>query len=251
MGSARSSTDDDSSVDAATIAGGVVGANSTGGVTATGGVAVVDSASGDPSTGDSSRVGFAELEARLRAHRLPGERIESIRAAFETAERAHEGQFRRSGDPYICHPLETALILTDIEMLDAPTLQAALLHDVVEDSPMTLDEMVGLFGAEVAGLVDGVTKLSRLAAQPQQGAGGEAAAQPSHASVFQAESLRKMLVAMAQDVRVVLIKLADRCTICERWMRCCRNSVIEYRWKLVIFLRRLRIGWASTVSSPS
>ena len=146
----------------------------------------------------------------MRAHRLPAERIESIRTAFETAERAHEGQFRRSGDPYICHPLETALILTDIEMLDAPTLQAALLHDVVEDSPMTLDEMVGLFGAEVAGLVDGVTKLSRLAAQPQQGAGGEAAAQPSHASVFQAESLRKMLVAMAQDVRVVLIKLADR-----------------------------------------
>ena len=155
-------------------------------------------------------MGFGELEARLKTHRLPAERIESIRAAFETAERAHEGQFRRSGDPYICHPLETALILTDIEMLDAPTLQAALLHDVVEDSPMTLDEMVGLFGAEVAGLVDGVTKLSRLAAQPQQGAAGEAAAQPSHASVFQAESLRKMLVAMAQDVRVVLIKLADR-----------------------------------------
>ena len=195
MAATRPATDNDSSADAATP---------------TGGVAVVDSASGDSSTGDTSRVGFGELEARLRAHRLPAERIESIRAAFETAERAHEGQFRRSGDPYICHPLETALILTDIEMLDAPTLQAALLHDVVEDSPMTLDEMVGLFGAEVAGLVDGVTKLSRLAAQPQQGAGGEAAAQPSHASVFQAESLRKMLVAMAQDVRVVLIKLADR-----------------------------------------
>ena len=172
--------------------------------------AATDSASGDSVSVVSGRVGFGELEARLRAHRLPAERIESIRAAFETAERAHEGQFRRSGDPYICHPLETALILTDIEMLDAPTLQAALLHDVVEDSPMTLDEMTEQFGEEIAGLVDGVTKLSRLAAQPQQGAAGEAASQPSHASVFQAESLRKMLVAMAQDVRVVLIKLADR-----------------------------------------
>lgn len=157
-----------------------------------------------------ARVAFDELEARLKAHRLPAERIDAIREAFDTAERAHDGQFRKSGDPYICHPLETALILTDIEMLDAPTLQAALLHDVVEDSPMTLDEMREGFGAEIAELVDGVTKLSRFAAQPQQSTGGEAAAQPSHASVYQAESLRKMFLAMAQDVRVVLIKLADR-----------------------------------------
>ncbi len=165
----------------------------------------------DGSAGNGfARVSFDELEARLKAHRLPAERIDAIRQAFDTAERAHEGQFRKSGDPYICHPLETALILTDIEMLDAPTLQAALLHDVVEDSPMTLDEMRKGFGEEIAELVDGVTKLSRLAAQPQQGAGGEAAALPSQASVYQAESLRKMLLAMAQDVRVVLIKLADR-----------------------------------------
>ena len=135
----------------------------------------------------SSRPAFDELEARLKAHRLPAGRINAIREAFDTADRAHEGQFRKSGDPYICHPLETALILTNIEMLDAPTLQAALLHDVVEDSPMTLDEMRTGFGVEIADLVDGVTKLSRLAAQPQQGAGGEAAALPSHASVYQAE----------------------------------------------------------------
>ena len=154
--------------------------------------------------------GFAQLEERLRGHRVAQERVDLIRKAYETAERAHEGQFRKSGDPYICHPLETALILTDVEMLDAPTLQAALLHDVVEDSPMTLDEMSQQFGAEVAGLVDGVTKLSQLAGQPQQDAGADAAGQPSHASVYQAESLRKMLLAMAQDVRVVLIKLADR-----------------------------------------
>ncbi len=157
-----------------------------------------------------SRVAFHELEAQLKARRLPAERIEEIRQAFDTAEHAHLGQFRKSGDPFICHPLETALILTNIEMLDAPTLQAALLHDVVEDSPMTLDEMRKSFGAEIAELVDGVTKLSRLAAQPTRSAGGEAAAQPSQASVYQAESLRKMFLAMAQDVRVVLIKLADR-----------------------------------------
>ena len=156
--------------------------------------AATDSASGDSVYVGSLR-GWGLGSLRLGCGRigLPAERIESIRAAFETAERAHEGQFRRSGDPYICHPLETALILTDIEMLDAPTLQAALLHDVVEDSPMTLDEMTEQFGEEIAGLVDGVTKLSRLAAQPQQGTGGEAASQPSQASVYQAESLRKML----------------------------------------------------------
>ncbi len=152
----------------------------------------------DPAAAAPPRPAFGELETRLKAHRLPAERIDAIREAFHTAERAHEGQLRKSGDPYICHPLETALILTGIEMLDAPTLQAALLHDVVEDSPMTLDEMREGFGAEIAELVDGVTKLSRLAAQP------------ANASVYQAESLRKMLLAMAQDVRVVLIKLADR-----------------------------------------
>ncbi len=186
MTGANSAIDDDASADAPAL--------------------TTDGAAGNGLT----RVGFDELETRLKAHRLPAERIDVIREAFLTAERAHEGQFRKSGDPYICHPLETALILTDIEMLDAPTLQAALLHDVVEDSPMTLDEMRKGFGAEIAELVDGVTKLSRLAAQPQQGAGGEAAALPSQASVYQAESLRKMFLAMAQDVRVVLIKLADR-----------------------------------------
>ncbi len=158
---------------------------------------------------DPSRLGYPELEARLLAQRLTPERIAAIRQAYGTAERAHDGQFRKSGEPFICHPLGTALILTDVEMLDAPTLQAALLHDVVEDSPITLDEIREQFGAEVAGLVDGVTKLSRLSGQTRQDANG-AAAQPEQASGFQAESLRKMLLAMAQDVRVVLIKLADR-----------------------------------------
>ena len=103
---------------------------------------------------------------------MPEERITLLRAAYEMAERAHDGQFRKSGEPFVCHPLETALILTDLQMLDTPTLQAALLHDVVEDSPITLDEVREQFGDDVAGLVDGVTKLSRLSEQPQQAANG-------------------------------------------------------------------------------
>ena len=146
---------------------------------------------------------FTELEARLKDQRVAEERISLIRQAFEVADDAHQGQFRKSGEPFVCHPLETAIILTDVEMLDAPTLQAALLHDVVEDSPLTLDELRKQFGDEVAGLVDGVTKLSQLSGQPQQDVAQQA-------GLRQAESLRKMLLAMAQDVRVVLIKLADR-----------------------------------------
>ena len=177
-----------------------------------------DSAPADPAASTpggaariATRLTFDELEARLTSHRLPAERIDAIREAFETAERAHAGQARKSGDPFLSHPLETALILTEMGMLDAPTLQAALMHDVVEDSPMTLDEMREQFGAEIAALVDGVTKLSRLATQPTKGDGAEAQApQSAQASVYQAESLRKMFLAMAQDVRVVLIKLADR-----------------------------------------
>ncbi len=155
---------------------------------------------------------FEALEARLREQLMPEERITLLRAAYEMAERAHDGQFRKSGEPFVCHPIETALILTDLQMLDTPTLQAALLHDVVEDSPITLDEVREQFDDDVAGLVDGVTKLSRLSEQPQQIAGGADPRPmlPTNAGVFQAESLRKMFIAMAQDVRVVLIKLADR-----------------------------------------
>ena len=146
---------------------------------------------------------FVELETRLKDQRVAEERIGLIRQAFEVADDAHRGQFRKSGEPFVCHPLETAIILTDVEMLDAPTLQAALLHDVVEDSPLTLDDLKRQFGDEVAGLVDGVTKLSQLSGQPQQDGAQQA-------GLRQAESLRKMLLAMAQDVRVVLVKLADR-----------------------------------------
>ncbi|CAI8008553.1 GTP pyrophosphokinase [Geodia barretti] len=116
-----------------------------------------------------------------------------VEQAYEFADECHRGQKRVSGEPYIAHPLQTALFLVDLR-LDVNTIVAALLHDVVEDCDVALDELASRFGTEVAKLVDGVTKLTKLDEQDH----------------LYAESLRKMLVAMAEDIRVVLIKLADR-----------------------------------------
>ena len=118
-----------------------------------------------------------------------------VRKAFERAATAHHGQHRLSGEDYVNHPLEVAAILADLE-LDAETIAAALLHDTVEDTNLTADEVKREFGAEVARLVEGVTKLGRLSLRTDQ--------------QQQAENIRKMMVAMAEDLRVVLIKLADR-----------------------------------------
>ena len=134
---------------------------------------------------------------------LPDDRAELIERALEFANAAHEGQTRRSGEPYVEHPVEVASYLADLN-LDAPTIAAALLHDVIEDCEVTADDLRERFGDDVARLADGVTKLTRLDTLT----GG---AQPLVAkSDSEAESLRKMLVAMANDIRVVLIKLADR-----------------------------------------
>ncbi len=118
-----------------------------------------------------------------------------VRKAYEKAAVAHTGQHRLSGEDYVNHPLEVAAILADLE-LDAETIAAALLHDTVEDTNLTADEVQKEFGPEVARLVDGVTKLGRIALRSDQ--------------QQQAENIRKMMVAMAEDLRVVLIKLADR-----------------------------------------
>ena len=135
---------------------------------------------------------------------LPAEKVVLVRSALDYATRAHKGQRRRSGGPYIEHPVSAATYLADLS-LDAPTIAAALLHDVIEDCGVSLEELRTEFGDEVARLVDGVTKLAKLDTLASD------EVEPLHAADdAQAESVRKMLVAMAEDIRVVLIKLADR-----------------------------------------
>ena len=120
---------------------------------------------------------------------------ERIGRALNLAQTAHEGQSRASGDPYIAHPMAVAKILAGLNM-DTDTIVAALLHDVVEDTPVPLSRIEEEFGSEVAQLVDGVTKLSRLEVKSRE--------------EEQVENLRKMFLAMARDIRVIIIKLADR-----------------------------------------
>ena len=133
------------------------------------------------------------------------EQVDAIRAAYDFAAGCHDGQKRLSGDPYIVHPLAAATILANL-YLDPDTIKAALLHDVMEDCNVPVEVLETRFGPDVARLVDGVTKLTRVDYRPP-GANGVSAAD---AESLYAESLRKMLVAMAEDIRVVLIKLADR-----------------------------------------
>ena len=131
---------------------------------------------------------------------IPPDKLEFIRSAYEFAAKAHEGQVRASGEPFLEHPLNVGLILVEFQ-LDAASIAAALLHDVVEDCDVSLDEIAARFGPDVAKLVDGVTKLRRLASRSEEG---------EIDSRTQAENLRKLLMASAEDLRVVLIKLADR-----------------------------------------
>lgn len=130
---------------------------------------------------------------------LPPDKVALVKAAYEFASRAHQGQVRKTGEPFLEHPLQTAMILAGLQ-LDATTLAAALLHDVLEDCGVSLSEIEARFGPEVSRLVDGTTKLSKLT---WKGDGDDR--QDS-----QVQNLRKMLLAMAQDLRVVFIKLADR-----------------------------------------
>ena len=139
---------------------------------------------------------------------LPEDSTELVGQAYLYADECHSGQMRQSGDPYIAHPLETALFLAALH-LDTHTIVAALLHDVVEDCGVSLEEITLRFGPEVSKLVDGVTKLTRMDDKLQPPA-EDVAGLMDDAESLHAESLRKMLVSMAEDIRVVLIKLADR-----------------------------------------
>ena len=144
---------------------------------------------------------YRELTWRVQKYH-PSDDISMIEKAYGVAYNAHKNQFRKSGEPYIIHPLNVAIILADLE-LDKETIVAGLLHDVVEDTIMTEEDLKREFGDDVALLVDGVTKLEKIPLS----AGGD---QPDVKLEMQAENLRKMFLAMAKDIRVIMIKLADR-----------------------------------------
>ena len=137
---------------------------------------------------------ITELVEKVQSY-YPAADAQLIQSAYEFSAKVHQGQMRLSGEPYLIHPMAVAGIIAELK-LDVPSVVGALLHDTVEDTLATLDEVKSLFGKEIAALVDGVTKLGR----------------PSFTSheEKQAENFRKMLLAMGKDVRVILIKLADR-----------------------------------------
>ena len=144
--------------------------------------------------GGRRALGINQLISKLENY-LPAEQVERVQQAYEFGAAAHKGQKRLSGEPYISHPIAAANILADLHV-DAETIIAAILHDVIEDTPAEMDQLVEKFGREVAELVDGVTKLDQIKFKSREEA--------------QAESFRKMLLAMVRDIRVILVKLADR-----------------------------------------
>ena len=144
---------------------------------------------------------YQDLIRRVQKYH-PSDDISMIAKAYQVAKTAHKDQYRKSGEPYIIHPLNVAIILADLE-LDKETIVAGILHDVVEDTVMTEEQLEQEFGQEVAQLVDGVTKLEQI---PLSSGGDQSDAKLE----MQAENLRKMFLAMAKDIRVILIKLADR-----------------------------------------
>jgi RelA/SpoT family (p)ppGpp synthetase len=139
-------------------------------------------------------IGISQLVSKLEGY-LPPDEVELVQEAYDFAYQAHQGQRRRSGEPYITHPVAVADLLADLH-LDSQTLIAAILHDVIEDTPTLKEEITTRFGREVAELVDGVSKLDQIQFKSRAEA--------------QAESFRKMLLAMVRDIRVIIVKLADR-----------------------------------------
>ena len=142
----------------------------------------------------SKELKIADLVDKVQSY-YPAADVELIRKAYDFSAKVHQGQKRLSGEPYLIHPMAVAAVIADLKM-DVPSVIGGLLHDTVEDTLTTLEELKGIFGREIASLVDGVTKLSRTNFSSRE--------------EKQAENFRKMLLAMGKDVRVILIKLADR-----------------------------------------
>ena len=137
---------------------------------------------------------FEGLKKKISKY-LPADDVELVQKAYVVAREAHKGQTRSSGEPYITHPVEVTQILASMH-LDHETLMAALMHDVIEDTDFSQQDLAEIFGETVAELVEGVSKLDKLSFKDKK--------------EFQAENYRKMIMAMTQDIRVILIKLADR-----------------------------------------
>src|SRR5712691_11833737 len=137
---------------------------------------------------------IVELIDRVKAY-SPTASVDPIQKAYDFSAEAHQGHRRLSGEPYLTHPLQVAGIITDLR-LDVASIATALLHDTVEDTLATLEQVEQLFGPEIAALVDGVTKIGQINFTSRE--------------AKKAENFRKMLLAMARDIRVILIKLADR-----------------------------------------
>src|SRR5271166_4334084 len=137
---------------------------------------------------------FRDLLRQIRSYR-PNDDLTLVKKAYDFSLRHHQGQTRASGEPYLVHPLEVAIILADMQ-LDTTAIAAGLLHDAVEDTSVTIEEIQTEFGEQVAHIVEGVTKISKIDFASSEEA--------------QAENVRKMVLAMMDDIRVVLIKLADR-----------------------------------------
>ena len=149
----------------------------------------------DPEDYQDPELLYQALVDRIRKYH-PSADITMVEKAYRIAKAAHKDQVRKSGEPYLIHPLWVGIILANLEM-DKETIVAGMLHDVVEDTKMTLEDITREFGEEVALLVDGVTKLGQLSYSQDK-------------LEIQAENLRKMFLAMAKDIRVIIIKLADR-----------------------------------------
>ncbi len=156
-----------------------------------------------------SRSSYRELEPVLRAvkENHPKADFDLLERAYVTAERYHRGQFRKSGEPYITHPVAVATILAELGMSET-TVAAGLLHDTVEDTDYSLEQCRRDFGEDIAALVDGVTKLDKV----------------KYGDSAPAETIRKMLVAMAKDIRVLLIKLSDRLHNARTWRYVSKES---------------------------
>ena len=138
---------------------------------------------------------FDDIRQKLIEQHRDEEEIKQIEKAYEFAKRLHEGQYRISEEPYIIHPVEVAKILIDLKV-DAHTLEAAFLHDILEDTDTKPEEIKELFGDDVLNLVQGVTKLSKLQFKSKE--------------ERQAENFRRLFIAMASDIRIIFLKLADR-----------------------------------------